>query len=258
MGNFKETIMGRRGQKRQKVLWTGGLVLLCALLLIVTCGYALGAEKAFTFSQEFRLQLPSEWVQVPPEVFENRMKEMAKSLKIENAQKELGYDYALQLRSKDWFAYPYILISLWDGVRVDSDEIQDMNTQVQKSLQKKHKGISGNELLSAEYFPSKHMYRAKGRFSMAGTEMVLIKSIWYLNQDVLILSAYLPRAMSSEYASDIAKAMNSLELAQKNIYRPEDDQGTSLAEAVLPYTKVIIATAIVLLLIGIYLWRKER
>jgi hypothetical protein len=149
------------------------------------------------------------------------------------------------------------LISHREDLRVDSGEIQEMNERVKKSLQKEQAGVSNNELVTAHYDPRRHEYRAEARFRMGETDMVLLKAVWYLNQDVLVASAYLPESMYSRHAPDIIQAMDSLEITPENVYRAEDDSGSTFWEAVLPYSKVIIATVIVLLLVGIYVWRQR-
>ncbi|WP_153304111.1 hypothetical protein [Desulfovermiculus halophilus] len=231
----------------------------CALVAaVVMCAAVKAQAKRFSFPEAgFGLQLPAQWVQVPGDVLRKRMESLAQAMEIDTESKRLDYDYALQLESKEWFSYPYILISHREGLRVDSGEIQEMNERVKTSLQKEQPGVSNNELVSAQYDPRRHEYRAETRFRMGETDMVLLKAVWYLNQDVLVASAYLPESMYSRYAPDVLQAMDSLDITPENVYRAEDDSGSTFWEAVLPYSKVIMATVIVLLLVGIYLWRQR-
>jgi len=227
-----------------------------ALTIVVSAGMSLrAAERYMDFPHEgFRMKLSEQWVRVPEETFQKKMKTLKQAYEKKGSTKSLGYDYAVQLKSREWFSYPYMLISIWEDIHVDTDEMATMNQKIEENLLK---GANGTELVSSSFDPKRHFYRAEARFRLAEKQMVLLKGVYYRNNSVLQLSAYMPRKMFSRYARDIREAMDSLRMDPDTRHRAQDDSWLDFRDLV-PYLKAIIATVIVFVIAGIYVWTKRR
>lgn len=200
------------------------------------------------------MELPKQWVRVPQDIFQEKMNSLKQAYEKEGSQKKLGYDYALQLQSREWFSYPYMLISIWDDIHVDTDEMTTMNQKIEESLLQ---GVNGTELESSSFDPKRHFYRAEASFPLAGKRMVLLKGVYYRNHSVIQMSTYMPRKMSSRYAEDIREAMESLRMDPSTRHRAQADSWLDFRDWV-PYLNMIIATVIVFVIAGIYLWKQRR
>ena len=227
-----------------------------ALAIVVSAGMPLrAAERYIDFPQDgFRIELPDQWVRVPEEAFREKMKSLKQAYAKKGSKKRVGYDYAVQLESKEWFSYPYMLISIWDDIHVDTDEMTTMNQKIEESLLQ---GANGTELVSSSFDQKRHFYRAETRFRLAGKQMVLLKGVYYRNHSVLQLSTYMPREMYSRYARDIREAMDSLRMDPGTRHKAQADSWLDFRDWV-PYLKAIIATVIVFVIAGIYVWMKRR
>lgn len=206
----------------------------------------------------FKLKLPQKWIKVPEDVFHNKMKSIKENYDQEKANKYINYDYALQLKSKDWFEYPYLFISVWKDTRVQEQEIPKMNNKLEQNMLQGQAGIKDPELVRSIYNPQRHLYRAELRFNIAKKSMVLIKAVCYMDQGILVLSTYMPEEMYFEYAPDIKKALDNLKLSPENIYRARPNQGLEFKKDILPYLKILIAVVIVIVLVGIYFLNRQR
>ncbi len=219
---------------------------------------AIAQGRYLEFPREgFRLEMPEKWVKVPEDVFRDKMRPLEKALEKSDSEQKLGYDYAVQLESKEWFEYPYMLISHWEDVRVDRDEMPGMNEKVEEGILKGGKGINGTELVRSSFDPERCFYRAEARFTVSGQDMVLLKGVYYLNQSVLQLSTYVPEETFSRYAPDIKQAMDSIQL-DPGVVHHANPAKTLEFEDVLPYLKVSIGTVIVLIGVGVYFWIRRR
>ena len=242
--------------KMRKKRKTECLILVLALLL---CPASQAEAKTLEFPHPgFTLNLPQEWVLIPQEVFRKKMDSLQKAYQKDGSKMDLGYDYALQQQSRDWFEYPYILISVWEKTRVNSRKMERMNERMRKNLAQSQPGLTNNRLVHDSFDPSRHVFMAESRFELSGTPMVLLKSACYMDQGVVVFSAYMPQEMYADHAPDIKKALQTIELDPKNIYREHPEQGWSFQEDILPYMRMIIATVIVLLLAGLFLWKRRR
>jgi hypothetical protein len=208
-------------------------------------------------SEGFSLELSEQWVKVPTEVFEAKMQELKKAYGGKSG-KNIAYRHALQLRSKEWFNYPYILVNRWDDTRVESDEIPDMNERLKEHLLKEGNGISGTRLKRSSFDPDSRIYQAKLRFELAKRDMVMIKTVCYMNQSVLVLNAYIPEKSYPDYGPEVASAMSNLRLDPANVYQAGASSGMDFRKDILPYLKISIATGIILLLVGLFLWKRRR
>jgi hypothetical protein len=232
-------------------------ILVLAMIVFVSL-MGRGEAKRFEFADHgFALELPNQWVQIPGEVFAEKMSALQRAFAKNGRDAEIGYDFGLQLESTHWFAYPYILGSIWEDVRVDSERIQKMNTRLTQNLKKGQPGVENNRLIHSGYDPSKHVYTAEVRFDLSGTTMVLMKTVYYMNKGILVLSTYMPQKMYSAQKPEMVRALHNVHLDDKNVYRPDSDQGWSFQRNILPYMNIVIATGIVLLIVGIYLWRRR-
>ncbi|MCF8030810.1 MAG: hypothetical protein K9K39_07945 [Desulfohalobiaceae bacterium] len=227
-----------------------------AFLIVVSVGMPLKAgERYIDFSKEgFRMELPEQWVRVPQDVFQEKMKSLKQAYEQDGSQKRLGYDYALQLQSREWFSYPYMLISIWEDIHVDTEDMSQMNHKIEKSLLQ---GGNETKLVSSSFDPERHYYRAEARFRIAGEQLVLLKGVYYRNHSVLQLSTYMTQEMYSRYAQKIRKAMGSLKMDPSTRHRAQADSWLDFRD-LIPYLKVIIATVLVFLIAGIYVWKQRR
>jgi len=237
--------------------WVAGLCLLLvgALLLVP---HAEAEERSMDFPGEgFSLELPAEWVKVPEDVFRKKMRPLKKAYENSGSERRFDYDHAVQLKSREWFQYPYMLINLWEDTRVDSDEISEMNQRMEENLLKGDVGVNGTELMSSSYDPERHFYRAEVRFSLSNRQMVLMKGVYYLNHSVLQLSAYMPAGMYSNYAPDIRQGMESLKVDASRVYRASEDSWLEFKD-IVPYLKVSIATVVAFAVAAIYVIYRRR
>ncbi len=226
-----------------------------ALAMVVSAGMPLrAAERYIDFPQDgFRIKLPEQWVRVPEEAFQEKMESLKRAYAKKGSKQRVGYDYAVQPRSKDWFSYPYMLISIWEDIHVDTNEMTTMNQKIEENLLQ---GANGTELVSSSFDPKRHFYRAEARFRLAEKQMVLLKGVYYRNHSVLQLSTYMPRKMYSRYAQDIREAMDSLRMDPNTRHRAQADSWLDFRDLV-PYLKAIIATVIVFVIAGIYVWKQR-
>lgn len=227
-----------------------------ALMIVGSVGTPLrAAQKYIDFPEQgFGIQLPEQWVRVPEDAFQEKMKSLKRAYEKEGGKNRLGYDYAVQVQSQEWFSYPYMLISIWEDIHVDTDEMATMNQKIEENLLQ---GANGTELVSTSFDPGRHFYRAEARFPLAGKQMVLLKGVYYRNHSVLQLSTYMPRDMYSRYAEDVREAMDSLRMDPSTRHRAQADSWLDFRDLV-PYLKAIIATVIVFVIAGIYVWMHRR
>ncbi|MCF8109481.1 MAG: hypothetical protein K9J81_10860 [Desulfohalobiaceae bacterium] len=203
------------------------------------------------FPDGFSLRLPRGWIQIPEDVFQKKMLLLQKTYAKSGS---LGYDYALQLESRDWFQYPYMLISVWEDSRVKPEKIPEMNEKLQKKILRKQQGVTRNRLVTSSYDPKRHIFQAEYHFELSENPIVLFKGICYMNQGVLSFSYYLREGMYGEYAHLFAEMMDSLRLSAANRYQAGPSREGRIRDAILPYGKILIATGIIAVLIGIYFW----
>ena len=237
--------------------WFAGLCLLLmgALFLVP---HAEAEERSMEFPGEgFSIELPQKWAKVPEDVFREKMRPLKKALEKSDSNQKLGYDYAVQLESKEWFEYPYMLISHWEDIRVDSDEMSEMNERIEEGILKGGRGVNGTELVSSSFDADRNLYRAEARFSVSGQDMVLLKGVYYLNQSVLQLSSYVPEEMYSRYAPELKEAMQDLRIDASSVHRASEDSWLDFKD-VVPYLKVLIATVVVFVVAGIYVLYRRR
>jgi hypothetical protein len=235
------------------------LVAVMGLFLVGTflSAPASAAERSIELpGQGISLELPDRWIKVPKDVFRKKMRPLKKAYAKSGSEKRFDYDCAVQLESRDWFRYPYLLINIWEDTRVDSDEISQMNQKIEENLLSGDVGINGTELVSSSYNSERHFYRAEVRFSIKDKQMMLLKGVCYLNQSVLQLSAYMPREMYPSYAPDIRQAMDSLQISPDRVYRASQDRWLEF-EDVVPYLKVLIATLVAFAVAGFYVWLRR-
>ncbi|MEF8888916.1 MAG: hypothetical protein V5A14_02610, partial [Desulfohalobiaceae bacterium] len=195
---------------------------------------------------------------VPRDVFMDKMSELKKAYEGKEAKEHINYNYAIQLRSREWFEYPYMLISIWEDTRVDREEMPDMNERVKESLLQESQGVKGTTLVHSDFDPKRHLYRVESRFQLGDRRMALLKAVRYMNSAVLEIGTYMPEEMYSEYAPDVQEAVDNLKLSPGNIHRENPAKGLDFKEDILPYLKTGIATFLVLLLAGIFFWRTRR
>lgn len=237
----------------------GGAALCLALMFLLTAAIPAQAKRTIEFSRhEFSMELPQRWVKVPRGVFMDKMSELKKAYEGKEAKEHINYDYAIQLRSKEWFEYPYMLISVWEDTRVDREEMSQMNERVKESLLQESQGVSGTTLVHSDFDRKRHLYRVESRFQMGDRRMALLKAVRYMNSAVLEIGTYMPEEMYSEYAPDVQEAVDNLRLSSGNIHRENPAKGLDFKEDILPYLKTGIATFLVLLLVGIFFWRTRR
>lgn len=238
---------------------TGCVALCLALMLLHTAAVPALAKRTIEFSRhEFSMELPERWVKVPRGVFMDKMSELKKAYEGKEAKEQINYDYAIQLRSKEWFEYPYMLISVWEDTRVDRDEMTEMNERVKESLLQERQGVSDTTLVYSDFDRERHLYRVESRFQLNDRRMAFFKAVRYMNNAVLEIGTYMPEEMYSEYATDVQEAVDNLKLSPGNIHRKNPAKGLDFMEDILPYLKVGIATFLVLLLVGIFFWRTRR
>ena len=244
------------GKKLRK--WCG--VICFVLFLSHTASFAVWAGKhTIEFNRKgFSLQLPETWVKVPGDVFRKKMQEMKQAYENAEAEQEIPYDYALQLKSREWFEYPYMLITVWEDERVDRDEMREMNEKVKKNLLREDVGVNNTSLVSSSFDQENCLYRTESRFQLADRQMVLLKAVQYMNNGILEIATYMPEEMYSEYANEVKDAIDSLHLSPGNVHHRNPAKNLDFKKDVLPYLNVIIATILVILLIGIYVWRSKR
>ncbi|MCF8085864.1 MAG: hypothetical protein K9J48_03115 [Desulfohalobiaceae bacterium] len=237
--------------------WIAALCL--GLMCALGSGSAVSAGKRYLeFPREgFRLELPQRWVKIPQDVFREKMRPLKKALEKSDSRKQLGYDHGVQLKSKEWFRYPYMLVSHWEDSRVDTEEMPQMNRKIEESLLKEGKGVNGTRLVGSSFDPERNYYRAETRFTISGRRMVLLKGVYYLNQGVLQLSTYMPERMYPTYAPEIKQAVDNLEIDADRVHRASQDRWLEF-EDVIPYLKVLIATVVVFVVAGIYVWHRRR
>ena len=234
-------------------------ILLSGMLLSMLCNsYAAAAPRHIEFtSSGFALQLPKRWVRIPQKVFKKKMNKLNKVYSGEESAARLKYDYAVQIKSKKWFQYPYMLISVWDNKRVDEKDIPEMNKKFKDNILSSNKIITDTRTVQTNYDPLNYLYTGEFRFDLAQKHpMVLLCAVRYMNEGILKLSAYMPPEMYSKYAPDIREAMQNIRLSPENKYRPGYEEGIKFKEHILPYLKVMIATGILLLLILLYIWKR--
>ncbi|MCF8106282.1 MAG: hypothetical protein K9K64_12435 [Desulfohalobiaceae bacterium] len=236
---------------RRKAIWIAVSSLIVLLNLLV-CSTARAEYQEFP--DGFSLRLPQGWTRVPEDVFREKMQHLQKAYPKSGS---LGYDYALQLESRDWFQYPYMLISVWEDYRVKLSKIPEMNEKFQRKFQGKQKGVTRNRLVTSSYDPKRRIFQAEYRFELSGNPIVLFKGLCYMNQGVLSFSYYLREGMYGKYAHTFEEMMDSLRLSAANLYQAESSREGRIRDAVLPYGKILIATGIIALLIGIYFWSKR-
>jgi len=226
-----------------------------AFMIAVSLGTPLKAsERYIDFSEEgFQIELPKKWVRVPQDVFQEKMKPLKQAYERKDGKRKIGYDYAVQLQSKEWFSYPYMLISIWEDIHVDTDDMLKMNQKIEENLLQ---GANKTQVVSSSFDRQRHFYRAEARFRLAGQQMVLLKGVYYRNHSVLQLSTYMPREMYSRYSREILKAMNSLRMDPSTRHRAQADSWLDFRD-VIPYLKAIIATVLVFLIAGIYIWKQR-
>ena len=236
----------------------GRLKILVLAMIVFASLLGRGEAKRFKFpAYGFVLELPSQWVQIPQDVFADKMSALQDAFAKKGTDAEIGFDFGLQQESKEWFTYPYILGSIWEDVRVDSERIQKMNTRLAQNLKEGQPGVKNSRLVHSGYNPNKHVYTAEVRFDLSGTAMVLMKTVYYMNKGILVLSTYMPQKMYSAQKPEIAQALHNVQLDAKNVYRPDSDHRWSFQRNILPYMNIVIATGIVLFVLGIYLWRRR-
>ncbi len=206
----------------------------------------------------FSLQLPEKWVKVPRDVFRKKMQELKQAYEQAEADEEIPYDYAIQLESKDWFEYPYMLITLWEDERVDRDEMREMNQKVKKNLLREGKGVNSTKLVHSNFDAEDFLYRIESRFKLADRQMVLFKAVQYMNNGVLEIATYMPENMYSQYAPEVKDAIDSLHLSPGNVHHKNPVKSLDFKKDVLPYLNVIIAAFLVIILIGIFVWKSKR
>ncbi len=234
-------------------------ILLSGMLLSMLCNsYAAAAPRHIEFtSSGFALQLPKRWVRIPQKVFKKKMNKLNKVYSGEESAARLKYDYAVQIKSKKWFQYPYMLISVWDNKRVDEKDIPEMNKKFKDNILSSNKIITDTRTVQTNYDPLNYLYTGEFRFDLAQKHpMVLLCAVRYMNEGILKLSAYMPPEMYSKYAPDIREAMQNIRLSPENKYRPGYEEGIKFKEHILPYLKVMIATGILLLLTLLYIWKR--
>jgi len=234
-------------------------ILLSGMLLSMLCNsYAAAAPRHIEFtSSGFALQLPKRWVRIPQKVFNKKMNELNKVYSGEESAARLKYDYAVQIKSKKWFQYPYMLISVWENKRVEEKDIPEMNKRFKDNILGSNKIIIDTRTVQSNYDPLNYLYTGEFRFNLAQKHpMVLLCAVRYMNEGILKLSAYMPPEMYSKYAPDIREAMQNIRLSPENKYRPDYEEGIKFKEHILPYLKVMIATGILLLLTLLYIWKR--
>ena len=249
-----KNIWGTRGA----VLKYARITCFAILVSAAFCPAARGGYVEFP-SGGFVLNKPDTWVRVPPDIFREKMRNLAKAQGKEEAGEIPGYDYALQRESGKWFSYPYTLISVWEDTRVDPDEITRMNRRVKENMLKQQNAVENPELVREGYDPARRFYRAHVRFEVAGNPLEAVKGVLYMNRSVVVLSSYcLQGEKARRDLADAERIMDSIRPAESNVYREEDSGGWNFKKDILPYFKVIIAAGIGLLIIGIYIFKQKR
>ncbi|MCF8038655.1 MAG: hypothetical protein K9K79_05005 [Desulfohalobiaceae bacterium] len=232
---------------------------LSALLAVVVSVYAWAEMRAVRFPEQgFYFEMPERWIKVPHDIFQDRMHKMKQQYGQSGSQTNISYDFAVQLKSKDWFAYPYMLITVWEDTRISEKEIPEMNKKVKQTMLQKQRGVTDLHLVDSVYDPKRHVYLAEFRFAIKEQSMVLLKTVCYMNQGLLVFSTYLPETMYAEYGPVVQTAMETLQLSPENTYRANLDKGFDFKRDILPYSKIALASALVLLLAGIYLWKLKK
>lgn len=231
-----------------------------AVLLILAAGTAAsGAPQTIRFTESgFALQLPEAWLRVPDEVLQDKMNQLNQAYAGDPPSENLSYDHAVQLRSNQWFEYPYMLIREWTDRRVPPADIPKMNNQIEKRMQRSRQGLTHFRMTDSRYHPEHPLYTAEFRFSLADHPMVLLYAARYTNKGILTFSTYMPPAMYDRYAPDIRDAVQTVTLSPENVYQPNHKQtGISFKTHILPYLKVIIATGILLLLTLLFIGNRR-
>lgn len=234
-------------------------ILLSGIILSLAFNsYASTAPRYIDFpSSGFAIQLPQKWVRIPQKVFKKKMNKLNRAYSGEESARRLKYDYAVQLKSKKWFQYPYMLISVWNDKRVEKKDIPEMNKKFKENMVKDKQGISDIKTVHASYDSQKYLCTGEFRFTVAKKHpMVLICAVRYMNEGILKLSAYMPPEMYSKYAPELREAMQNIRLSPENQYRPDYEEGIKFKKHIFPYLKIMIATGILLLLTILYIWKR--
>ncbi len=234
-----------------------GLICLVFFFVQITGFTVWAGEHSIEFDRKgFSLVVPEEWIKVPRDVFQKKMQRLKQAYN--EAEKEIHYDYAIQLKSKEWFEYPYMLITLWEDRRVDRDEMAEMNKKVKENLLRESKRVKEPRLVDASFDETNFLYRTESRFKLANREMVLFKAVQYMNKGILEIAAYMPEKMYSEYAAEIEETIDSLQLSSGNVHHKNPAKSLDFKKDILPYLNVAIASLLVVVLIGIFVWRSRK
>ncbi len=107
----------------------------CTLTLLISA-------QTFESKDDFSIKLPNTWAEIPSNVLSDYSKAIA--LNAPNLPKQV-FNYGYQLKSDQWFTYPYILVQVKNVGRIPSGELKrykKLKREMEKGLDKASESMS--------------------------------------------------------------------------------------------------------------------